>query len=126
MNSKHSSDWITIAERMEVTNERPSGFDYLRLGLAVMVLLVHSQATTWGEERWAGGDLWADSPLRPFLRAILPMFFALSGFLVAGSLERCKTALTFAGLRVIRIYRRLWLRLFFRLFSSGRLSQHCG
>ena len=30
--------------------------------------------------------------------------FALSGYLVAGSLERSKTILTFIGLRVIRIY----------------------
>jgi peptidoglycan/LPS O-acetylase OafA/YrhL len=32
------------------------------------------------------------------------MFFALSGFLVAGSPERSKTLLTFLGLRAIRIY----------------------
>lgn len=35
--------------------------------------------------------------------ALLPMFFALSGFLVAGSLDRCRTVLAFVGLRIIRI-----------------------
>jgi peptidoglycan/LPS O-acetylase OafA/YrhL len=32
------------------------------------------------------------------------MFFTVSGFLVAGSLERCRTLVSFVGLRVIRIY----------------------
>jgi peptidoglycan/LPS O-acetylase OafA/YrhL len=31
------------------------------------------------------------------------MFFALSGFLVAGSFERCKTIVSFGGLRVLRL-----------------------
>jgi peptidoglycan/LPS O-acetylase OafA/YrhL len=35
---------------------------------------------------------------------LLPMFFALSGFLVAGSLCRTSTLIQFLGLRVIRIY----------------------
>jgi peptidoglycan/LPS O-acetylase OafA/YrhL len=35
---------------------------------------------------------------------ILPMFFALSGFLVAGSLTRSKTIVSFLYLRVIRIF----------------------
>src|SRR3984893_955669 len=90
---------VSLAERLNATNGRPSGFDYLRLGLAVSVVIVHSVRTTYGVD----SELWA-TPLRPFLRAIIPMFFALSGFLVAGSLERSKTVLTFIGLRLIRIY----------------------
>src|SRR4029077_15672800 len=44
------------------------------------------------------------SEARPIVRLILPMFFALSGFLVAGSLERSRTLLMFLALRVIRIF----------------------
>ena len=40
---------------------------------------------------------------RPFVGIILPMFFALSGFLVAGSLERNKSPISFFGLRIIRL-----------------------
>ncbi len=89
----------SLAQRLSVTDWRPSGFDYMRLGLAVSVVILHSFRTTYGED----AELW-ESPLRPFLRMILPMFFALSGFLVAGSLERSKTMVTFLGLRAIRIY----------------------
>ncbi|AOI65566.1 hypothetical protein WS51_18370 [Burkholderia territorii] len=37
------------------------------------------------------------------------MFFALSGFLVAGSLQRSKTLIYFAAMRVIRIMPALWV-----------------
>lgn len=40
---------------------------------------------------------------RPIEALILPLFFALSGFLVAGSLERCRTLISFLGLRLIRL-----------------------
>jgi|GEM_PF-5530545 len=72
---------LSLAERLNATNGRPSGFDYLRLGLAISVVIVHSVKTTYGND----AELWV-TPLRPFVRAIIPMFFALSGFLVAGSL----------------------------------------
>lgn len=45
-----------------------------------------------------------NGPARPLLRLILPAFFALSGFLIAGSLERSKTLGMFLGLRALRIY----------------------
>jgi peptidoglycan/LPS O-acetylase OafA/YrhL len=41
--------------------------------------------------------------LRPVFAIVLTLFFALSGFLVAGSLVRCKTLISFLGLRVFRI-----------------------
>lgn len=40
---------------------------------------------------------------RPFIHLVLPMFFGLSGFLVAGSLKRSRTLISFFGLRVLRI-----------------------
>jgi peptidoglycan/LPS O-acetylase OafA/YrhL len=102
---------VRLARRLKMTSGRPSGFDYMRLGLSLMVAFVHFRGASrggpanpdWGfvAHPWSGP--WA-MPVRPFGSVILPMFFALSGFLVAGSLERSKTLLTFLGLRVIRIY----------------------
>jgi len=105
---------VTLAERLNATNGRPSGFDYLRLGLAISVVIVHTVRTTYGVD----SELWTTA-LRPFVRAIIPMFFALSGFLVAGSLERSKTTLTFIGLRLIRIYPALAVEVALSAFLIG-------
>ena len=90
-----------IDSRLAAADGRPAGFDYLRLILAISVIGMHSTIVAAGWQ--AEFDLWA-SWARPFLRSILPMFFALSGFLVAGSFERSGTVAMFFGLRVIRIY----------------------
>ena len=45
---------------------------------------------------------WPRSPARALVAVLLPAFFALSGFLVAGSLERTKTVGMFLGLRALR------------------------
>jgi peptidoglycan/LPS O-acetylase OafA/YrhL len=82
--------------------------------LAVSVVIVHSVKKTYGVD----SELWA-TPLRPFERAIIPMFFALSGFLVAGSLERSETTLTFIGLRLIRIYPALAVEVALSAFLIG-------
>lgn len=79
---------------------RTTGFDYLRLGLATAVVGVHSIDVSYGLS-WATD--FETGPIRPFVASILPMFFALSGFLVAGSLDRCRSLVSFLGLRVIRL-----------------------
>ena len=91
---------ISIAERMRQTGGRPSGFDYVRLFLAIAVFLIHVPLVTSGWSR--ANELWL-SWARPGFVSVLPMFFALSGFLVAGSLARCNTLISFFGLRVFRI-----------------------
>jgi peptidoglycan/LPS O-acetylase OafA/YrhL len=111
---KNDQSRVSLAERLNATNGRPSGFDYLRLGLAVSVVIVHSVRTTYGVD----SELWTTA-FRPFVRAIIPMFFALSGFLVAGSLERSKTTLTFIGLRLIRIYPALAVEVALSAFLIG-------
>jgi len=91
----------SMEERLAATQGRPSGFDYMRVVLALGVIGWHSKLTSYGE---GGAYNWiADVALLPLAIFILPMFFSLSGFLVAGSLERSKTFLTFLGLRVLRI-----------------------
>lgn len=79
------------------------GFDMLRLVLAVMVILWHSVYVSYGRDS-AMHDAVAYHPaIQPFLRAILPSFFFLSGFLVAGSALRLKNTTHFLAFRVLRI-----------------------
>ena len=79
---------------------RTTGFDYLRLGLATAVLCSHSIDVSYGVKATIGIET---GPIRPLIAILLPMFFALSGFLVAGSLERSPSLISFMGLRVIRL-----------------------
>jgi peptidoglycan/LPS O-acetylase OafA/YrhL len=79
---------------------RTTGFDYLRLGLATAILCSHSIDVSYGV---TFTNAFENGPIRPLIAILLPMFFALSGFLVAGSLDRCRSLVTFIGLRVIRL-----------------------
>ncbi len=91
---------VTLNDRLEATGGRPAGFDYLRIILATGVIFFHSMNLTV-HQQGVFGEL--EHIFRPFYPFILPMFFSLSGFLVAGSLERSKTLISFLGLRAIRI-----------------------
>ncbi len=106
----------TIGSKLATTGGRPAGFDYLRLTLAVGVIAMHSAIVCYS---FPGEIALWHSPLRPLIRAILPMFFALSGFLVAGSLERSRTLPLFLGLRVIRIYPALAVEALLSAFILG-------
>jgi peptidoglycan/LPS O-acetylase OafA/YrhL len=57
----------------------------------------------------------------PLVGTLLPMFFALSGFLVAGSLFRTTTLVQFLGLRVIRIYPALAVEVLISALLIGPL-----
>ena len=72
----------------------------MRLALALSVVLWHTVEISYG--RGLEQRIW-NTPWRMLLGLILPMFFSLSGFLVAGSLDRSKTLVTFLGLRAFRI-----------------------
>jgi peptidoglycan/LPS O-acetylase OafA/YrhL len=89
----------TIGSRLDDCGGRPSGFDYLRIGLSVAVIAWHTVITTYGAEaeQAAARRAWF-----PLVLLIVPCFFALSGFLVAGSLFR-NTLPVFLTLRAIRI-----------------------
>lgn len=98
----------TFDQRLSAAQGRPSGFDYLRITLAVAVMAWHAPLLTIGE------------PFRNYVAAhdltaipnfIVPSFFALSGFLVAGSLDRNDLA-SFMTLRAIRIFPALVVEVF--------------
>jgi peptidoglycan/LPS O-acetylase OafA/YrhL len=102
---------------MADTRGRSTGFDYLRIGLATAVVLWHAFTTSYGTP-FAYSFL--TSPLRPLVAPIVPAFFALSGFLVAGSLFR-NSIITFVGLRAIRIYPALAVEVLLSAFILGPL-----
>lgn len=93
--------FVTIADRMMDVGDRPSGFDYMRLLLAAGVIALHGSIVCYGQ--LAELQVW-QSAARPLFRLILPMFFALSGFLVAGSLLRSRTLAMFLASRILRIF----------------------
>lgn len=108
----------TIGAALSDAGYRPSGFDYLRTGLSFLVVLSHAPIISSGAE--LAERMW-NGPLEGFLKLILPMFFALSGFLVAGSMERCRSVLSFAGLRLIRIYPALTVEVLISALIIGPL-----
>jgi peptidoglycan/LPS O-acetylase OafA/YrhL len=90
---------LTIAGHAQRAG-RTSGFDFLRIGLALCIILWHGISLSYGPKVEI---LWWRGPVGAAMHFVLPMFFALSGFLVAGSLDRCATLVSFFGLRVLRI-----------------------
>jgi peptidoglycan/LPS O-acetylase OafA/YrhL len=89
----------TIGDRLDDHRGSTNGFDYLRIVLAVAVIGWHGVSTSYG----AGYELafyvtWVRSIVYP----ILPMFFVLGGFLVAGSLFRTRSFSEYFLLRVLR------------------------
>lgn len=106
---------ISLGRKLEIDRFRPSGFDYMRLILALSVLIPHSALVAQGEAY----GVWFFAAGAPYFKLILPAFFALSGFLVAGSMERSKTLVTFLGLRVIRIYPALMVEVILSALLIG-------
>lgn len=111
----------TLAERAA---EPTSGFDYLRIGLALAIVAWHSVAVTRVPPVFGIGNgpevaaAWAHA--RPVLAIILPMFFTLSGFLVAQSLERTRLE-GFVTLRILRIGPALAVEVLLSAFVLGPL-----
>ncbi len=91
----------TLKEMHDAAKGRPAGFDYLRITLAISVVVWHTIEINYGPHQ---AYIVSASPYRAVFFLILPMFFSLSGFLIAGSLLRCKTIPGFLFLRGIRIF----------------------
>lgn len=75
------------------------GFDALRIALALAILAYHSVLLSHDKATLAA----VNQSLYVFIIALVPMFFALSGFLVTGSAIRTRSVrmfLTYRGLRI--------------------------
>ena len=92
----------SFGEILDESKGRTNGFDYLRIILATLVVISHVPMTTYGESSY-GHQVQLSGFPRPFYALIVPMFFTLSGFLVAGSLARVKNMWEFCTLRVMRL-----------------------
>ena len=77
------------------------GFDSMRITLAIVILCLHSIAVCYGRD--VEISIWG-SPYGTFITGLLPMFFALSGFLVMGSASRSQSLRKFMILRGLRLF----------------------
>ena len=109
------------------------GFLLLRYGLAITIFALHARVLSGvlsGQELAAlpatAGVLlherpgW-DGPTRPIYVALVPAFFALSGFLVAGSALRLRSTTTFLGFRALRIFPALFVEVTLSALVLGPL-----
>ncbi|MEI9994075.1 MAG: acyltransferase [Rhizomicrobium sp.] len=108
----------TIDEQLTLTNSRSSGFDYLRIVLSVSVIAYHSFEVCYGPGIFKSVGV---SPFRFLVGFILPSFFCLSGFLVAGSMLRVKDLLSFYALRGMRIFPALAVEVLLSALIIGPL-----
>ena len=76
------------------------GFDAIRIGLSVAILLWHCFPLTGGAKAI---DTATTSVFFPFMLGLVPAFFLLSGFLVTGSALRTQSVKTFLINRGLRI-----------------------
>jgi peptidoglycan/LPS O-acetylase OafA/YrhL len=132
------------------------GFDVLRLALATLILLTHCSwivgtsgittsilnmifhITPQTVSRMTQATMTVGDPTvhqltglgRPITMSYLPMFFALSGFLVTGSALRTRRLIPFLGLRVLRLLPALFVEVTLSaiilgaIFTPLRLSQY--
>jgi peptidoglycan/LPS O-acetylase OafA/YrhL len=95
----------TVSEELERYRGAGPGFDFWRFFLSASIIFLHSFHVSYGTA--AGGAKVAF--LNPAFGAILPIFFGLSGFLVAGSAIRTAKLSTFLGFRAIRLIPALFV-----------------
>ncbi len=105
----------TLADRLTAADGRPAGFDYLRLALALAIFAWHCIGfTDQPALRIARAPLMVGPAM-----ALVPAFFALSGFLVAGSLVRNPSLLAFGTMRAARIIPALFVDTLFSALILG-------
>ncbi len=92
---------LKVSDQIKATGGRATGFDYLRIFLSISIVAWHTVRVCYGPE--AELSTWSGA-YRPLLFTVIPSFFALSGFLVAGSLVRVNSLPVFLTLRAMRIF----------------------
>ncbi len=103
----------TIDDKLRTSGGIGQGFDFLRLALAVGVVAWHSNGLV------SGGAAVGSMPIIWFPGyAILTMFFALSGFLIAGSAQRLRLT-DFLINRGLRIFPALLVEIVLSAFILG-------
>ncbi len=90
----------TVGSILDANKGIGQGFDTMRVTLSISILCWHSYAVSYGREAeiipWSTG-------YGVIVSSLLPVFFALSGFLVMGSASRAQSLRKFVVLRGLRI-----------------------
>jgi peptidoglycan/LPS O-acetylase OafA/YrhL len=111
---KQQSVGASLAERRGIA----PGFDGMRVYLALSVLLFHTVTVCYGEDYQAR---FLRGPFGPPVLMVLPIFFALSGFLIAGSMLRIRSTTVFLIHRALRIVPALCCEILLSAFVLGPL-----
>lgn len=85
-----------------------NSFDFIRIFAAIVVMLGHFG---WKYQIATGSPLFfmkCLSTLAHYLPGV-PVFFAMGGFLIYGSIERSSSFIDFAKKRIVRIYPGIWV-----------------
>ncbi len=90
----------TVTSVLESNRGAGPGFDAMRIGLALCILLFHAVQNSYAE-RYVD---YVPEFAYPLILALLPMFFCLSGFLVTGSALRTRSVPLFLSYRGLRIF----------------------
>jgi peptidoglycan/LPS O-acetylase OafA/YrhL len=137
----------TIINALNKHNSIGPGFDLLRVGLAIAILFIHCFPIATGQTDVLG--LHTGAPATPILQPaaatlgfaswitetffhkhnsdahfaniLVPMFFALSGFLVSGSAFRVRSVARFIALRGLRIIPALFVEVSLSALILGPL-----
>ncbi|QZO01502.1 acyltransferase family protein [Chenggangzhangella methanolivorans] len=111
----------SIGERLEEHGGVGPGFDAVRIGLAFLILYIHCALLDPDPAREAL-PLFPYAPIARWALdfAVLPLFFALSGFLVAGSVERLPLN-QFLTNRALRIFPALGVEIALSALILGPL-----
>jgi peptidoglycan/LPS O-acetylase OafA/YrhL len=123
----------TIASALARHRGEGPGFGLMRLALATLICFYHSIHLGGGASAVSGQNTQAalagftglTGPTRPFLVVLVPMFFALSGFLVTGSAFRVRVTSTFLAFRALRIFPALSVEVALSALILGRSSRPC-
>jgi len=109
---------MTLGERLRAFDGNGPGFAHLRIGLSLAILFWHSFGLPYGMQ-WTRTV--PEFPFPSIVAALLPMFFALSGFLVMGSALRTNDVRTFLTFRVLRIVPALFTEIALSALVLGPL-----
>jgi len=109
---RRSGRSATLGSKLDSNGGFGPGFDVLRVALALSVVLWHQGPLMFGDQPPLTG------PFATLGTAILPMFFGLSGFLVAGSALRLSLR-DFLVNRGLRIFPALMVEIVLSAFVLG-------
>jgi peptidoglycan/LPS O-acetylase OafA/YrhL len=91
----------SVRDKLEQFGGNGPGFDFWRFLLATLIIFFHTFLVCYG--RSAEVSHHVGSAARPIILGVLPVFFGLSGFLVAGSALRTNGVTVFLIFRVLRL-----------------------